>query len=276
VGDYTVTLAVSDMSGNLDNHTVNVSVIVDGEAPSISHSAVPTIQEIGGIVNVTATVTDNAEVFGVWVQILDPGGNDLGNSTMPRIGLTDDYWLDNGYSILGAYTYVIWANDTSDNWAKASGSFSIQDNTSPVADAGNDRSVVQGDTVYFDGGGSTDNVGIVNYTWIISENGNPIMTLYGINTSFVFDKAGTYSVTLTVGDTSGNTDIDSIAVAVTSSGEVGEFPWWIILLLVIILVIILIIFILKKKRKKGKTETDLTESEGLASQETEVEEVESD
>jgi len=51
----------------------------------------------------------------------------------------------------------------------ASASARPEDTTPPVADAGPDQTVNEDAPVSFDGSGSTDNVGIVNYTWILPD-----------------------------------------------------------------------------------------------------------
>jgi parallel beta-helix repeat protein len=139
VGDFTVALDVVDSAGNSGNHTINISVVVDSTAPAILHNADPATQEVYGNVSITATVTDDVEVFDVWVQVFDPDGIELENVSMGRIGSTDTYWFERAYSVVGAYGYTIWAKDTSDNWASESGNFIIQDTTAPTANAGNDR-----------------------------------------------------------------------------------------------------------------------------------------
>ena len=68
------------------------------------------------------------------------------------------------------------------------------------------QEVPQGATVTFNGSGSTDNVGIVNYTWMFTDV--TLQTLYGISPTYTFDTSGNYPVTLNVTDLAGNWDID--------------------------------------------------------------------
>jgi parallel beta-helix repeat protein len=261
VGDFTVTLKVVDQTGNSGNHSITISVVLDSTAPGILHDANPATQEVHGNVNVTAMVTDDVEVFNVWVQIFDQDGIELENVSMVRIGSTDSYWFERAYSVVGAYSYAIWAKDTSDNWASESGNFVIRDTTAPTANAGNDRDILVGDITYLDASDSEDNVGIVNYTWNVSLDGSLVMTLYGANHSISFDEVGTYQVELTVRDASGNIDKATLNITVSERpgpGQSQQDNWWIIVLVVIVIVaVILILFFLRKRRKtEGKSKIE--------------------
>ncbi len=91
----------------------------------------------------------------------------------------------------------------------------ILDLKNPVADAGADLNITVGDTVNFDGTGSTDNWGIVNYTWNFTYDDISIK-LYGEKPTFKFDIVGTNVVTLTLTDVVGNIGTDTLTVTVSS------------------------------------------------------------
>jgi hypothetical protein len=97
----------------------------------------------------------------------------------------------------------------------------IREGVPPVADAGNDATVTEGDLVMFDGLGSTDNFAVVNYTWTFTYDGST-RTLYGMTPSFVFLIAGTYPVTLNVTDQAGNYNTDTVVITVEVL--IPEFP----------------------------------------------------
>ncbi len=67
--------------------------------------------------------------------------------------------------------------------------------------------------VGFDGSGSTDNVGVTNYTWNVTANGT-VDAAYGPSVQFTFGQIGTFVVTLTVRDAAGNAATVSHAVTV--------------------------------------------------------------
>ena len=105
--------------------------------------------------------------------------------------------------------------------------------------------------VIFDGSGSSDNVGIANYTWIISKNGKQIAVLYGRKPSFRFEEEGEYEVTLSVKDTTGNIGEDMISVNVE---PVESDLCWLFILIVVIIGIIIFYFIWKKYLGKEPVE----------------------
>ncbi len=253
VGEFRVNLSVEDPSGNTGYYTLTVSVIDLSIAPEITHSADPQIQEVMAVVNISAVVTDDIGVFGVWVQIFDSDGTELQNISMVRIGITENYWFERVYSEVGNYNYTIWANDTTGNWAFANGDFLIRDTTSPTAIAGDDKIIEIGSVINFDGSESSDNVGIINYSWNISLDGIQILTLYGINANHRFEEAGMYQVVLTVIDASGNSGNDMITIEVNERESKDDHDWsWLIILIIILVILTIFILILVKFKKKPK------------------------
>lgn len=93
------------------------------------------------------------------------------------------------------------------------------DSTKPTANAGPDQAVNKDRQVAFDGSASSDNVGIVSYTWTLTDV--TTKTLAGINPSYTFNAPGVYTITLSVKDAAGNEAIDTMVVTVS---EAGEFP----------------------------------------------------
>ncbi|UCG70520.1 MAG: hypothetical protein JSV09_05760, partial [Thermoplasmata archaeon] len=258
VGNYIVNLTVRDQCGHTDFDTVLIQVAMDSEPPEIVHLANPADQEVYGYVNITATVSDNEEVEGVWILVSDPNGNDLWNLSMSRIGLTDEYWYENFYSILGTFSYFVWAKDSSENWNVSQGSFVIKDTTLPFADAGEDLSADVNITVVFNASGSTDNYLLVNYSWNIFKYGALIANLYEIKPSIKFAENGTYEVILTVKDSSGNSASDTVMVTVNApdSGVAPEKDHeessnlWLLIPILIVVIAILVFIILRKRQKK--------------------------
>ena len=93
-----------------------------------------------------------------------------------------------------------------------------------------------GEYVEFDGGNSTDNVGVVNYTWSFKDD-HPV-TLHGMKTKYQFYNPGIFEVLLNVSDAWKNWNTDTITVIVEDrtspvanagsyqiidEGEYGEF-----------------------------------------------------
>ncbi|TLZ43232.1 MAG: hypothetical protein E6K19_07745, partial [Methanobacteriota archaeon] len=70
------------------------------------------------------------------------------------------------------------------------GALAAADVTPPIANAGPDQVVNEDTLVTFNGSGSTDDVGIVNYTWLLSNSAGPgtrVLNLTGGYESAVFD-----------------------------------------------------------------------------------------
>ena len=116
----------------------------------------------------------------------------------------------------GAYNITLNVTDPSGNWNLDYVTINIKDMVAPGADAGPDQTVDQGVTVTFDGSGSSDDVGVVNYTWNFSYDGQA-RTLYNSSSNFTFAIVGSYVVTLNVTDAEGNFAIDTMNVTVNDT-----------------------------------------------------------
>ena len=83
----------------------------------------------------------------------------------------------------------------------------------PVAKAGPDIQIDQHETVKFNGSGSSDNVAIINWSWVMAYDGDELR-FYGPSSEFTFDIVGVYKVNLTVRDNLGYSDFDLMTVTV--------------------------------------------------------------
>jgi len=213
VGIYKFTIWASDTSNNW-NFSFGQFEIHDTTLPEISDArAFPNPQSIDGYVNISAVVIDNVDADSVSVEIEDPNDDLVGNFSMKYDVLSNRYYINRVYDIIGMYQYTIWVSDTSDNWKSKSNHFRIQDTQSPIAQAGLDQAVIVGTTVTFDGSASTDNVGIVDYTWTFTDG--TLQTLHGSNPNYRFDNVGDFKITLRVTDAADNWDTDTMWVNVT-------------------------------------------------------------
>ncbi|UCE45506.1 MAG: ABC transporter permease subunit [Methanobacteriota archaeon] len=93
-----------------------------------------------------------------------------------------------------------------------------QDVTAPVAsaEASIEESFV-GQAVALSGSDSTDDVGVVNYTWTFDDEG-PVV-LYGEVVNYTFWTAGVFVITLNASDAEGNWDTDDTTVTVLEDIE---------------------------------------------------------
>ncbi|MGA1819954.1 MAG: NosD domain-containing protein [Thermoplasmatota archaeon] len=110
--------------------------------------------------------------------------------------------------------YILSAEDSSGNRMSTQvRTVNVVDNDPPTAEAGNDMMTNEGDMAFFNGEESTDNVGIVSYTWTLPYLGGRV-NLEGSSTAFRFQEPGAYIITLTVRDAFGNADADTVNLLV--------------------------------------------------------------
>lgn len=113
----------------------------------------------------------------------------------------------------GQYAAVLETWDAAGNYANAAALLQVTaDTTPPAARAGPDQTVNQGALATLDGTASTDETGVVNYTWTFTDAGS--RTLYGAIATYRFQTPGSRVVTLTVRDAASNVASDPVTVTV--------------------------------------------------------------
>ena len=94
---------------------VRLGGVNDSIHPEISNvQVIPSIQNIGGYVNISATVIDNIDVDEVFLNIEYPDYN-VENISITQNRTGDTYYCNKTFSQVGIYTFNIWANDTNRN-----------------------------------------------------------------------------------------------------------------------------------------------------------------
>jgi len=114
----------------------------------------------------------------------------------------------------GLYNISLKVTDGVGNYALDSLIVSVNDITAPIAIIGPDRTVSEGSLVILNGSASTDNNVIVNYTWTFNDD-NSVIILYGMNTEYIFNRPGGYTILLNVTDAVGLWNIDTMSINVT-------------------------------------------------------------
>jgi PKD repeat protein len=200
-GIFLVILNAKDAASNRGADTMTVTVrdmtrpVADAGPDQVTdEGAIAYFDSTGsldnvGVVNYTWTFVDGAPVT--------------------FYGARPTYIFDNP----GIFTVSLNVTDAAGNWNIDTMTVTVKDITAPVADAGPDRTVDQGTAVTFNGNGSSDNVGVVNYTWTF-DYGTQKVVLYGVSPSFTFTVPGVYCVQLNVSDAAGLWREDAMTLAV--------------------------------------------------------------
>ncbi len=222
LGRFDYMIWASDFVGNW-NPLGGTFRIEDGTRPSVTPLQSNPQVEVYNDINLTANATDNFELAGAWVIIYTPGGSPMGNSTMvENPGVVANYYYQLSFGALGEFSYFMAVRDTSGNWNASWETFTVVDQTPPVADAGPERAVEQGTVVSLDGRGSSDNFGNVDdFNWTFDYDESPVL-LTGSNPLYTFSIPGNYTITLEVTDSSGNKDTDTTWVNVTAKDSDGD------------------------------------------------------
>ena len=128
------------------------------------------------------------------------------------------------YDDVNVYTVTLTVTDDTNDTDQDTCVITIVDPNALTADAGADQDVDVGDTVNFDGSGSTGNITL--YEWDFGDGDSNT----GETTNHVYDTAGQFTVTLTVTDDTNDTDQDTCLVTVdpniTISYAAGDTNGW--------------------------------------------------
>lgn len=201
VGDYLVTLTVTDAAGNTATDTLWVHVTADN-APPLANAGTDQAVLQGAFVYLNGTLSsDDVAVANYTWTFADSGGVTLYGAVVGRrffntgsflITLTvRDFVEKTGLDI-------VWVNVTVDT-------------TPPVAKTCGDHVIRLGDSVTLNGTNSTDNVVIMNYTWMVEGTAT---VFYGPVVVFTPTAGGIYPIVLTVFDASNRSSSDTSTVTV--------------------------------------------------------------
>ncbi len=114
------------------------------------------------------------------------------------------------YATPGDYTATLTVWDDSGNTATATRAITVLDTQAPVARGGGDRTVDEGQSLFFDASASSDNVGVTSYRWDFGDNSSSSIAAV----SHVYTRPGRYSASLTVMDAAGNSATSTFTVTV--------------------------------------------------------------
>ena len=202
-GGIVVTLTVKDAAGN--THSDNLRITVNDITVPMADAGINQTVNQGNLVTFNGTgSTDNVGVDN-YTWTLNDGG------TKTVFGVGANYTFNNA----GTFVVTLSVKDAAGNTNPDTVTITVNDTSNPIADAGPDQTVEQGDHVIFSGSGSTDNTAVVNYTWTFDNGG--IKTLFGVGPNYTFNDAGSFVVTLAVRDIVGNYHSDTVAITVNDT-----------------------------------------------------------
>ena len=201
----------------------------DTNAPTITAFSLPATSSTLTVAISSLTATDNVGVTGYMLKEsgVNPSAGDAGWGA----GAPTQYT----FAAAGMSTLYAWARDAAGNVSAAASaqvdttSSQGRVNDPPVASAGTDQAVIEGETVIVNGGGSTDDLGIFNYAWMqldgpggsaINANDPAAVVIsdpFDIQISFITPSVGVNGATLTfqLTVTDGDGAQDSVEVRIT-------------------------------------------------------------
>ncbi len=208
-GNYTVELTVKDEAGNSDTDEINVKVF-DITSPIADAGESMTADVDEKITLDGSNSSDNVEIA-IYEWTLGDGSTKNGKK------------INHTYTEAGNYTVELMVMDEAGNSDKDRIVIEVEgkneDTTPPMAEAGNDIVVEVGKSFTLDASESLDNIGIVDYTWMIEDE-----KYQGVKVNYSYSKTGNYYVTLTVTDEAGNTDEDDMIIEVFDPNEDTQPP----------------------------------------------------
>jgi PGF-CTERM protein len=201
-GVYEIKLTVSDYGGQ--SHSDNFTITVVDVTPPVADAG--DVREINEDIEVTLNGElsfDNVGIVSYEWSINGEVMKEL-EGVKPRYNFTEP----------GLYDITLKVTDAVGLSAEDTVQFHVLDVTPPHASAGTDIEIDEDVPHTFTGAGSSDNVGIETYEWIIESESEPRVRRQGESFEYVFAMPGIYTVTLTVTDPSGLWDSDTTKVTV--------------------------------------------------------------
>ncbi len=205
-GEYCMRITVSDIAGN-----ETVSEATFNYAANTMMTPDITTNADGCNVTLNWTAAENNKKIGYSIFRIDALGTEKCIAYIENTNYTDS-----GLNPLTKYEYYVVAHDENDNTVKSKvdNVTTGKDNIKPIANVSANPIAVVGNAVKFNGSASTDNYEIKSYKWDFGDGTSGV----GKNASHIYSDKGSYTVTLTVTDESGNSDVDTTAVEVYGDG----------------------------------------------------------
>ena len=158
------------------------------------------------------------------------------------------------YPTPGTYAAALTVVDRSGNAASASLTITVRDTMAPTARGFGDRTVDEGQALFFDATASTDNVGVASYAWDFGDGSASTQAA----ASHVYSTPGTYAGSVTVTDAAGNSQTATFAVTVRTVspktgellGQIATLDWIVAILAIGFAILALLAFLQWRRREK--------------------------
>ncbi len=217
-GDYELRIMAIDAAGNKTEQTASYTIASYNapKAPTL------TVTEAGHrALKLSWTCAGRTDLLSR-IQVLRKTAGDAEYKTIAALNAAETSYTDTGLVAGQAYTYKICAVD---RWSMAAES-TEQTATAPNQDTEAPKAVIAaenllvrvGQTINFSAAGSSDNDEIASYSWSFGDG----TTGTGVTAAHAFEKAGKYTVTLTVTDHAGNSAAASAAVEAVAYEAPGK------------------------------------------------------
>ncbi len=210
-GTYQVTLTVLDKRGNKANDTLTVWVL-DTEPPVAKAGEDMSVDKGEQVTFDASGSTDNV---GIKEYRWDFGDGVRTTVDSPKHNYT--------YSSEGIYEVKLTVFDKAGLSDSDVINVTVGEGLGVKADAGDDKSIIQGEEVTLDASNSTTDATMVSYNWTFIYNDSQ-MNLSGEQVSFTFEEKGDYTITLTVKDSKGFTDKDTVTISVSPDSDNDGIP----------------------------------------------------
>lgn len=206
-GTFDVTLTVTDDAGDSDSATTTATIGAGNQSPTADPQG-PYTGSVGTAVAFDGSGSSDSDGT-IASYLWDFGDGTSGN------GATTTHT----YTAQGTYNLSLTVTDNDGAVDSASTSVTIDPaNQAPTANAGGPYSGMAGDTIVFDGTGSSDPDGTISsYAWDFGDGASGS----GATPSHVYASAGSYNVSLTVSDDGGLSHTDTTSVTI---GSVANQP----------------------------------------------------
>jgi PKD repeat protein len=203
-GVYNVTLTVYDADGQMDTDHMVVTVL--DVTPPIADAG--EVREFNEDVEVTMDASLSFDDVGIvsydWEVTYDGSIVFEGTDKKEKFNFSEP----------GLYEITLTVTDGVGLASSDTVQYSVVDVTPPHADAGEDMQIDEDVPHTFSGSDSSDNVGIVDWDWIITSEDLPSVRRTGEEFEYVFSEPGVYTITLTCTDREGKWDSDAVQVTV--------------------------------------------------------------